>query len=235
MRSLLQGPERAGAWHTMTVPPPSKLPDNPAKALDAVPERLLVEWSFKLYAMCALGWDYVETLCDQCIIMRLNATKPLVRKIRELKRSYEQFRSCVMTQEASDNEMEHALNFEEYVRDDFNKLMNAVEPEVNKLDLLPDHRLLVMAVHKALAVMEAVKQYAQWCDRQIASYGVWVCDCCMVQTEFLQLYPLIPLFAGDCYQPDIEGRRLTASILVNRIMKMGLDEILLPGEVVCKE
>ena len=75
----------------------------------------------------------------------------------------------------------------------------------------------MIAVQQALTLMDAVKAYARWCDKKIASFGVWVCDCCMVQTEFLKLYPLIPLFAGDCYNPDSQARTLTAQIIVNKL------------------
>lgn len=207
-----------------------KMPDL-SKTIDDVPGNLLAEWSFKLYALCNLAWDYVDTLCDQCIIMGLNETKPLVRTVRGLRREYEKFRAPFMTDSGNDFETEHGLRFEEYVRADFKKFMNSIEAPINRLDLKDEHRQLVIAAHRCMAVLDAIKEYARWCDRQIKSYGVWACDCCMVQQEVLALYPLIPQFAGDCWQSGLEGQTLTSAILVNRLMSMPLHELLDSAEI----
>lgn len=178
-----------------------------------------------------LTWDYVDTICDLCIGMRLEPTKRLVRQIRGLKREYDHFRWCCIDRDMENSETDHGLRIEDSFRDDFGKLLNGIEIEVNKLDLIKSHKSLVIAVQQALTLMDAVKIYARWCDSQIASYDVWVCDCCMVQTEFLKLYPIIPEFAGDCYQPDIEARRLTAGILANRLRSIRLEDILSEKEI----
>ena len=209
-------------YHGITAPPPPRRKNG----IEAVPDNLLTEWSFKLFALMNLTWDYVDTICDLCISMKLQPTKPLVRTIRALRREYDRFRQRSVDSETERNETDHGLRFEERFGEDFRRLTNGIEIEVNKLDLTHDHRLLVIAVQQALTLMDAVKIYARWCDREIAGFGVWVCDCCMVQTEFLKLYPLIPQFAGDCYQPGINARKLTASILVNRLKEMPLYELL---------
>ena len=201
------------------------------KGIEAVPEELLTEWSYKLFALMNLTWDYVDTICDLCIGMRLEPTKRLVRQISGLKREYDRFRWRCIDRDMENSETDHGLRIEDSFRDDFGKLLNGIEIEVNKLDLIKSHKSLVIAVQQALTLMDAVKIYARWCDSQIASYDVWVCDCCVVQTEFLKLYPIIPEFAGDCYQPDIEARRLTAGILANRLRSIRLEEILSEKEI----
>lgn len=211
-------------YHTILTPPSP--PRRRKKSIEDVPDELLTEWSYKLFALMNLTWDYVETICNLCIGMRLQPTKPLVREVRALKREYDRFRWRSVDSHMESCETDHALRFEDRFRDDFSRLLNGIDLEVAKLDLTHDHRLLVIAVQQALTLMDAVKIYARWCDREIAGFGVWVCDCCMVQTEFLKLYPLIPQFAGDCYQPGINARKLTASILVNRLKEMPLYELL---------
>lgn len=213
-------------YHTIKTPPPKR----PKKSIEDIPEDLLVEWSFKLFALMSLSWDYIDTICDQCVRLKLPPTKPLVREIRSLKRDYDRFRSHVMRPRMERDEIEHGLRFEEAFRADFERLTNGIELEVNKLDLTYDHRLLVVAVQQALTLMDAVKIYARWCDSEIAKFDVWVCDCCMVQTEFMKLYDLVPQFAGDCYQLDIEARKLTAGILVNRLKGMKLTDLLNENE-----
>lgn len=209
------------AYHLLTSP----ILKHKSKSFDDIPKERLIEWSYKLYILMNLAWDYVDTICDCCISMKLSPTKKLVRAIRHLKAEYDRFRSVSMDQTMVDNETEHAQTFEEYVRSDIRKLNFGLEHEISKLDLTKDHKWLVLSVQHALTLMDSVKIYAQWCDKQIASYGVWACDCCLVQTEFLRLFELVPQFAGDCYQPNIKARKLTAKILVNRIMKIPVNQI----------
>lgn len=213
-------------YHSIITPPPAER----KKGIEDVPDKLLTEWSFKLFALINLAWDYIDTVCDLCIGMRLEPTKPLVRQIRNLKREYDRFRWRVMDGRMERNETDHGLRFEECFKDDFKRLTNGIEVDVNKLDLTSEHRSLVIAVQQALTLMDAVKAYARWCDKKISSFGVWVCDCCMVQTEFMKLYPLVPQFAGDCYQPNIEARKTTASILVNRLKEISLHKLLNENE-----
>lgn len=199
--------------HTFLTTPPLRK----NKTIEDVPDYLLIEWASKLFSLMNLTWGYVETICDLCIQMKLEPTKKLVRVVRNLKRDYDIFRSQASSSELEQDETMRGEMFEESFADDFNKLFTGLEHEVNKLDRTPEHKSLVIAVQQTLTLMDAVKQYARWCDKQISMHGVWVCDCCMVQTEFLKLYPIIPQFAGDCYQPDLPARKITVGILVNRL------------------
>ena len=194
--------------------------------LEKVPDDLLVEWSFKLFALMNLTWDYIDTICDICIAQKIGPTKPLVRAVRSCKTEYDRFRWQVMSRKMEEDEAEHGLRFEERYGDDFRRLLFGIELEVNKHDLVPAHRTLVIAVQQALTLMDAVKVYARRCDSRIASFGAWVCDCCMVHTEFMKLYDIIPQFAGDCYDPCIEARKLTAGILANRLEETALPDLL---------
>lgn len=176
----------------------------------------------RLYSIMNLTWGYVETILNLSIQMRIEPTKILVRKIRNLKREYDKFRWGHIDESFERKETQIAESFEEAFSSDFDKLFHGLEHEVNKLDLTKDHKLLVIAVQQALTLMDTVKLYAEHCDAVIAGYGVWTSNYCMVQTEFLQLYPLIPQFAGDCYQPDLSTRRVAARILANRLKEYKL-------------
>lgn len=191
----------------------------------AVPDDKLVEWSLKLFSLMNLTWTYVDTICDLCVQMRRKETKGLVRTVRELKREYDRFRQYCMPPELEKDEERRALLFEEYYSTDFDRLFNGLHNEVSKLGLDEDNRIYVIAVQQCLTLIDAVKLYARWCDAEIAKYGAWVCDCCMVHSAFLMLAELMPRFAGDCYQPDLETRRLTAGILKNRLLTLKIDVI----------
>ena len=179
--------------------------------------------SIRLFALMNLTWDYVDTILDICISLRITETKPLVRRIRELKREYDKFRWPCMSTTSEKDEQETGLEIEEKLSVDFDRLFNGVEHEVNKLDLTKEHKALVIATQQALTLMDAVKIYARRCDKKIASYDVWVCDCCMVQTHFMKLYLLIPQFAGDCYQPNLNARKLSAGIIANKLQDLELE------------
>lgn len=201
-------------YHSITTPPPPKKRE---KTIDDVPEELLSNWSMKLFALMNLSWSYIDTICDLCISMRLEPTKKLVRTIRSLRREYDRFRWPLTGSKFESEETRWAEEVENIFNTDFAKLYYCLSSEAGKSGLTEDYKALVVAVQQALTLMDAVKIFARWCDKQIASFGVWVCDCCMVQTEFLKLYPLIPLFAGDHYKPNLPARTLTAQIIANKL------------------
>lgn len=216
-------------YHTFLWP--GKAIQEVKKGIEEVPEDLLIEWSFKLLALMNLAWDYVDTICDICVSMRMESTKKLVRQIRLLKSEYDKFRCRVMSKHMEDEETGHALRFEECFKDDFTRLFYGLEAEVNKQKMSPELKSLVIAVQEALTLMDAVKIYARWCDTQIKGFGVWVCDCCMVQSEFLRLYALVPKFAGENYKSGDNTRKLTARILANRLRDTHIEHLLTPEEI----
>lgn len=206
-------------YHAITLNPDIRKYKN---GIEAVPEDVTLEMSFKLFALMNLAWDYVDTLCDLCIAERISDTKPLVRRIRELKRDYDKFRWRVMDDKSIKDEEESGLQIEDSLRNDFKKLQYGLETDIAKLDLNPTSYNLVLATQQALTLMDAVKIYARRCDKIIQSYNVWVCDCCMVLPQFLALFNLIPQFAGDCYQPNLNARKLSAGIIANKLQILEL-------------
>lgn len=186
--------------------------------VDVVPPRVLVDWALRLYTLTNLAWQYIDTVLDLCVQMRQPETRPLVRAVREIRREYDQFRARSVDDESARKETERTELFEDIHSEDFRKLFYGLENEVGKLGLTPDYKNLVLATQQALTVMDAVKVYARKLDEKMRrEYSLFCPDCSLVQTEFLRLYGLIPQFAGDCYRPNIEARRLTANILANRV------------------
>ena len=185
--------------------------------LDVVPADTLVEFACKVYALCSLTWDYVDTILDLCIELKVTETKPLVRKIRDLKREYDRFRGSSLSSYDMKKEAERGAQIEEYLQKDFDKLFYSLYNDVSRLKLTDGHRRLVIAVQQTMTLMDAVKIYAKDCDRVIESYGTPPIPYSIVQKEFLALYPLIPQFAGDCYTPDISARKITAGIIAQTL------------------
>jgi len=152
--------------------------------------------------------------------MQLDKTKQLVRTVRTLKRDYDRFRWSSMGTDGEADEAHRGEAIEQNMNADLDRLFNGLELEVKKLGLSQDYTILVIAVQQALTLMDAVRIYARWCDSEFHKRGVWVDDCCMVQKEFLALYAIIPQFAGDCYRPDMESRKLTAKIIENKLQEI---------------
>ena len=195
------------------------------KTIDAVPVEVNLDMSFRLFALMNLAWDYVDTLCDLCIAGRITDTKPLVRRIRELKRDYDKFRWRVKDEDSERQEEERGLFIEDALKDDLKKLQYGLENEIAKLDLTPKSFDLVLATQQAMTLMDAVKVYARRCDKVIQSYNVWVSDCCLVLPQFMALFRLVPQFAGDCYRSDLAVRKLSAGIIANKIQTLELPEM----------
>ena len=130
------------------------------------------------------------------------------------------------------NEVDHGLAIEDILKDDFYKMYNAIEMEVNKQKLSKDNKTLVIAVHQAMALIDAVKIYARWCDKEIAKFDVWVCDYCMVQKEFLMLDSVIPKTIGMLYIPNMPSRKLASSIIANKMKGIRLEQFLCEDEVI---
>ena len=190
---------------------------------EVVDEDTMMEWASSLCTLMNLTWGYVETILDMCVLMKLKETKPLVRKIRELKREYDQFRHTKIDDECERKETETAEAFEDLVQNHLSKLFNGIDFEMRKIGLKDDWKALAIAVHQAMTLMDVVSLYARRCDAEIRKRGLEVEDRCMIQKEFLALYPLIPQFAGDCYIKDFPARKITANILLNEIVRLELN------------
>lgn len=190
-------------------------------AEEVVPEHVMVDWGMRLFTLMNLAWGYIDTVIDLSIAMRITETKRLTRRIRELKREYDRHRFTCIDRSFEQTETERAEQFEEHFDKDFRKLYHAIDFETAKLGLDKDWRAIVIAVQQAMTIMDAVKIFSSQCAAKMRDYGLYrVKEHCMILDEFLALYPLVPLFAGDCYIPNLPARKLTAEILVKRVNQL---------------
>lgn len=185
----------------------------------AIPGDVLNDIGCKLYGLCSLAWDYIDTILDLCAEMRLSVTKPLCRTIRGLKRDYDRFRHRHLGGKGSLQETERGMTIEETLQKDFDKLYYALYNEVSKLKLTESHRRLVIAVQQAMTVLDAVRIFSRQCDEIPPRYGLPRRRDAFLQDEVEALYPLIPQFAGDCYDPNIPARKITARIIAETVKR----------------
>lgn len=137
---------------------------------------------------------------------------------------YVQFRQSYYGERDEINETERGEWFEEVFSSDFYKLFNSIDNLAMVVSKDSNQRLLTVAVQQALTLIEAVKKYARYVDSEIKKQEVWVCDCCMVQTEFLKMSEIVrslPCARNERFTPL---RDLSANILVNRLKAMDVWE-----------
>ena len=211
------------AYKAMTARKPLR-EDVLRRRIDKVPEDMLYVMACKTYAMCNLAWQYVDTIIDFCVEQRIDGTKRLVRAVRELKDRYNRFRdSNVANIIIKRDEDRNAETLEDFAAKDFSRLFYSLDAEVGKLGLNANHKMLVVAVHQALTVIDAVKLYASQCDERLKPYGITIHKYALLQKDFLLMSRLIPEFAGDCYS-QIGSREGTAKILLNKVNEMGVSK-----------
>lgn len=198
----------------------------PVEVVDVVGFEMFAGWVLRIDLLTHIAWDYIDTICDICIRMRLKATKPLVRSIRELKRQFEQTRSLQggVSNQSRKDEAQNAEEFEDQFDQDFRRLFNGLEFEAKKIGLEKDYETLAIATQQAMTVMDAVKIFVKGCDLEARRRGYTCRDYYMMPDHFMPLFGLIPQFSGDCYDRHIEARRLTANILVNRVKSITFTE-----------
>lgn len=200
------------------------------KRIDRLPSDVMIDCGAKLYPLMNLTWGYVETICSLCIQMKIYETKSLIREIRALKRSYDQFRASDMGDKETAQETATGEWLEETFVADFDKLFVGIDMTAKKITKDKNQRLLCVAVQQALTLIDAVKKYAKKCDEKIRECGVWSCDYSMIQTDFLKMHDVLKKFPFAHDKAFISLRDISARILENRLSQCKV-EIKETGEI----
>lgn len=192
-------------------------PIRPRHSLADVPQVELVYRTIKIYLVGALAWDYTETILDQVVQMRLQATKKLSRTIRELRRDYDSVRAQDLDAHYIRREWELAETFESLVSDKLRRLHHGIVNETrHNHNLNRDYELLVESVQTAMTVLDALILYAGESDAFIHRYYPEAPHS-ILPDHFRVLAKLLPEFAGDCYDKNSPSRSITAKALLNEI------------------
>lgn len=120
-----------------------------------------------------------------------------------------------MRDESLMKETELALLFEEICQEHFTKLNYGISSDKSVAGLNKDYEMLIKAVQMAMTVIDTMKFYAAECDEWIRGHGVEAHS--ILSDHFIRLSMILPQFAGDSYNANIEARKLTAKILINEI------------------
>lgn len=185
---------------------------------DAVGEDTLLYWASKICTLENLAWQYIDTILDILVQMKLKVVRPVTCRIREIKTEYDRFRARCIDKSHVLKESNLAENFNDYLGEDLGRLFYALDFEVSRMDIIREQRPLLIAVYQAITILEALRIYARQIDDEIRhDYHIMVKDCSLIQACFLELYTLIPQYAGDCWKPNLDAVRITANVIARKI------------------
>lgn len=204
----------------MIFPPIDLFPRK--KTIDDLPQREFLRRGFKIFMLGSLAWDYTDTVLIMAKQLRLpDETKIVTRRIRNLKMDFDQIHSKSLSESDIEEERKIAEQFEDFCREHLNKLVFSLNNEKIVADVIRDHKILVNSIQQALTIIDTMKIYAAKCDRWIRDNGVHDANS-ILPIHFIHLSKLLPLLAGDCYNPDSEARRITARILYKELDRVEL-------------
>lgn len=175
-----------------------------------------------LYLVGALVWDYTDTVVKLAAQMRIGAAKRLSRAVRELRLDYDRVRAQDLDSDYLNREWELAQLFEDVNKETFDRLCNGLLTEIRRDTTLDDANvILVEAVQMAMTMLDALRLYADECDKFIRRYYP-AAPHSILPDHFKRLAILLPEYAGDCYDRYSNTRHLTARTLLNRIKEIKL-------------
>ena len=204
----------------MIFPPIDLFPRK--KTIDDLPQREFLRRGFKIFMLGSLAWDYTDTVLIMAKQLRLpDETKIVTRRIRNLKKDFDQIHSKSLSESDIEEERKIAEQFEDFCREHLNKLVFSLNNEKIVADVIRDHKILVNSIQQALTIIDTMKIYAAKCDRWIKDNGVHDANS-ILPVHFIHLSKLLPLLAGDCYNPDSDARRITARILYKELDRIEL-------------
>ena len=190
------------------------------RQVNQIPSEIILDCGVKLYPLMNLTWGYVETICSLCKQIRIYETKKLIRTIKELKLNYDRFRQSSMGDLETMQETEMGEWFEDRFTADFDKLFNGIDNLAKVVSKDKNERILCIAVHQALTLIEAVMKYARKCDERVRATGIRTCDYCFVQADFLKMINVVKRFPTAKDERFVQLRELSSNILHSRMNKV---------------
>lgn len=186
------------------------------KTKEDLPQEALAQMVAKTCVLGALAWDYADTVVNLASSMKIEKTKGLSRAVRQLYGEYRWLRHNVIDSGHADKEKELAELFEDINAKAFSRLCQGLRLEIGRdTGLNEEYTMLVCAVQMAMTVIDAMRlldaEYGRWMESQ------GVAGLTVIPPPFNRLAILLPEFAGDCYNPKSEARRITSRILYNEI------------------
>lgn len=189
------------------------------RGAEDVPWEVMCDIGVRLHVLAQLVWDYADTVINWAgKALGLEEVKETARKVRQLKQEYDRRRQPQLGSEVIEMERRAAEAFEAECGNDLKRLAFSLRNEISRAfpGLDPKTGTLIQAVQECQTMIDALRQWAQRSDAVVHSYGVWRHS--VMYDEMVPLASMIERFmVGRKFES--EARRLTASILLNKISK----------------
>lgn len=168
-----------------------------------------------------LAWSYTDTVLDIAAQMRLGGqTKRLSRTIRQIRSDYDHMTGRSLSDADMRNVSALADLFESVCAEHFSHLNNGLNADRATAGLDADNLMLVKAVQMAMTILDAMSLFADDFNSWMRSQGVYGRS--VLGSHFAKLRTLLPLYAGDRYNPQSEARYVTARILYREIKSLDI-------------
>lgn len=174
----------------------------PEISIDEIQQRVdkqtLFLFAFVPFVIAEVAWDYADTCINLAILLRIEKTKKLCRRIRELRREYDRKRAMI-DRTHRDIETENMIAFQEDYKEFFGKLHGAIQGQVSAIypGQCMDMQFLICAAYSCAVVLRSLFKYVDIMSQRIAALlGIQAIGSIIVR-EIRQLEAIILQFAGE--------------------------------------
>lgn len=163
-----------------------------------IDKETLFLFAFVPFVIAEVAWDYADSCINLAILMRLQPTKKLCRRIRELRREYDRKRSMI-DRAHREIETENMIAFQEDYKQYFSELNNSIVSQVDEQysGQCSDCRMMISAAYSCAVVLRALFKYVDIMSARIADIlGINAIGSIIVK-ELRVLEKIIIQFAGE--------------------------------------
>lgn len=192
-----------------------------ARDLDMTHEesRQLTRYALAHDILANLAWGYIDTVIKLASDKRISELKEVARRLRQAQRAYEKQRHSYLLDDISEHMAVISDSLEEECEVQLNQLCFGVANDRSASGLEGPDMMLVKAVQMAMTILDAIAANDRLTDTYISSHHI--SDTARrYDAYFVIARRLVPLFAGDCYAPRLEARRIVARFVHNKALSI---------------
>lgn len=176
----------------------------------------------KIYAIGSLAWDYAGTCRDIAAELRIQETKKLSRLVKQLKEDYDRCRQGALSGDNVELEKQLGEDFEADMDEALRKLNYGIEADRKVSDLTLMHKYLVKSTQMAMTMLDAMRLMEYDIRKWFTAHGVGSQK--ILTAHYDKLRQVLPGFAGNCYDPFSEARRITAAVIRNKMDQLIIEQ-----------
>lgn len=152
------------------------------------------------FVIMDIFYDYVDTVCDQIMILKVKQLKKLMHQIRWFRKDYDILKMRCLDWDSRQQENSHMEFFIDIYSKEFDCEFQLIKWLISKhrkmLD--DDWRNLIASVYMAICIYNALITYAKECDRVIESLWGKQASHSIIPNMIPKTYALIKECLGDC-------------------------------------